>query len=245
MKNHGNPAVAWGIRILCVAAVAVFAWKIWTNFFLGTESTTQISVTEGRVAVYRIEPDGTPNYIKTLKEGETLEVTGRVKAAAPVQDPTLPLFNKAVRLFLKKVNARTDMASEGKSDKFIYFFSEKVLNDEIVKPLVGPPVISIDLKVVGKEFELKSWVKMMGGNAEVVATGVVEPDPRNDRLRLKLSGLKIKNVQAPGFMLKQVENSFTQAQKDIIYPLRIISVNYASGGIIVTSQRITSETRIA
>ncbi len=222
------------LLVLIIGAAGALRWAF--GMRSGEFYRVNVSVTEGFVDVYKYSLQGGREFLKTLHEGENMDVNGRVQKLSPIYEVIKSFIPSALQIIAEDIRVRASYVD--RSQEASYLYSQKELNERIVWKMNGRGGLSdLQMSISDSGVEASAMVTKLGISVKVSGVGTVNvgESGRGD-MHLKVQRAKIGPLPLPAPLLRGLEAAFSESLYEKPFPVKVTKMQYSANGVHVTFQ---------
>lgn len=205
---------------------------------------SSVHVLEGSVNVWKLMANGSRGELQTVHEGETATVKGSVLEENGFLFRTLqPVLQKGTETVtgeLKEIikNSPANKTSKGNTEKFDRLYTEAEFNSRVAKRLQEkiPGLTNVSFTISPGGIKAYGTYKRGGFGVQGSARGNLQVS-EDGKLTLRLRGIRAASFNLPDFLLRNIEEIFSQAIHEDRLPLKITHIEYLDGGVRVSGRK--------
>ena len=203
----------------------------------GLPVRTKVTVFEGSVSLYSFDENGRRQLNRIVQAGESAEISTQ----RPLVPPGLFFkslktgFPKAVYAFIEAVKV---WARDLPDDRLARFFTEEEFNVFLSEKLSqNTPFSNIQFSLADEGCSGQANLKIGFIDVVVTGTGRAMVDKENGQLYLEIDYIKVGIIDLPRFVLRELEEAFTQIFSRGDFPLKVLELEYQNRGILIYAIR--------
>ncbi len=205
---------------------------------------SSVHVLEGSVNIWKLMANGSRGELQTVREGETAVVKGNVleengflfKTLQPVLQQGTETITGELKDMIK--NAPAKKMLKGNTEKFDRLYTEEEFNNRVARRLQEkiPGLTNVSFIISPSGIKAYGTYKRGGFGIEGSARGNLQVS-EGGKLTLQLRGMRAASFNLPDFLLRNIEEIFSQAIHEDRLPLKITHIEYLDGSVRVSGQK--------